>query len=90
MKVHWSNAARSDLRFVQHTVTCRSNETAANALIDRIIARTERLATFPEMGRLIPDFPGVRELIVRPYLVRYHIVDGDVEIISVIHGARAM
>ncbi|TAJ22273.1 MAG: type II toxin-antitoxin system RelE/ParE family toxin [Nitrospirae bacterium] len=47
----------------------RDSSRAADVLVDRIIAASERLASFPESGRLVPEFPmlGYREVIVSSY-----------------------
>ena len=62
----------------------------AEAFVARAEAAVEQLATFPESGRLAPEFRQriVRELIVQSYRVFHRIRSGDVEVLSVVHGAR--
>jgi len=60
----------------------RFREKAANAL--------SRLGTFPESGRVLPEFPDLpfREVIVKPYRFFYRIQDKAVWIVAVWHGAQ--
>ena len=59
----------------------------AERLIAEIRRKTDSLADFPRKGRLIR--PGVRQLTgAHPYLIRYRIKGGVIEITRVYHGAR--
>jgi toxin ParE1/3/4 len=63
MKIFWTALARSDLAAL-HAFVAESNERAADAMVERIVIRTERqLSRLPESGR-----PGriakTRELVV--------------------------
>ncbi|MGO9519163.1 MAG: type II toxin-antitoxin system RelE/ParE family toxin [Candidatus Korobacteraceae bacterium] len=65
------------------------NPRAAERIVDDIFAATDRLASFPAMGR--PGrVLGTRELVVSntPYIVAYRVRGHVVEIIRVLHGAR--
>jgi plasmid stabilization system protein ParE len=65
------------------------NPRAAERIVDDIFAATDRLASFPAMGR--PGrVLGTRELVVSntPYIVAYRARGQVVEIIRVLHGAR--
>jgi plasmid stabilization system protein ParE len=68
----------------------RDSETAARRLIAQILEATERLAEFPESGRVIPEDPGsdTRELIVGNYRIIYRTAGPKVQISAVVHGAR--
>lgn len=62
---------------------------AAEEMAARILEQANRLLDFPKMGR--PGrIPETRELVIvgSPYFVSYRITDRQIEIISVIHGAR--
>jgi plasmid stabilization system protein ParE len=53
----------------------------------------DRLALFPERGRVVPELPhaGLRELIVGSYRVVYRVQEAEgVEIVTVFHGARLL
>ena len=57
-----------------------------------LVTSTKRLADFPEMGRVVPEFddPAIREIVVRTYRVIYRVHhDGQrVEVARFWHGAR--
>ena len=61
---------------------------AAAARLDmQFVDVAESLATFPEHGR--PIGRGRREiLVVKPYVIRYVVVDDEVRLLSIRHGAR--
>jgi len=54
-------------------------------VVERIVQGVERLASFPESGRVVPERndPQLREVIVRPYRVVYRLRPGIMEIATV-------
>jgi plasmid stabilization system protein ParE len=54
------------------------------------VAAVERLAVFPESGRIVPEFrdPALREVLWRNYRIVYRCRSRCVEIVTVFHGAR--
>jgi len=67
------------------------NPTAADRLIDRIVARCHRLADHPNLGPARPEIaPDARALVVGDYLALYRTKGADVEIVRVVHGARRL
>ena len=63
---------------------------AAQRVIARLREAIDGLILYPERGR--PGrVPGTRELVVSgtPYIVPYRIIDETVEVLAVMHGARA-
>src|SRR5262245_27054275 len=64
----------------------------ADLVVRRIVAAVERLRTFPESGRIVPERgdPVIREVIVRPYRVVYRLLPGTVQIITVFHASRLL
>jgi plasmid stabilization system protein ParE len=60
--------------------------------VGRLVSATERLATFPESGRAVPEVPRAdfREVIHAPYRIVYRLVGSDqIHVITVHHGARS-
>jgi plasmid stabilization system protein ParE len=57
---------------------------------ERIVQGVERLASFPESGRVVPERndPQLREVIVRPYRVVYGLRPGLVEIANAFPASR--
>jgi len=85
-EIVWSDLALADLAHIRAYIG-QFNPAAAQRFAARIIAATDSLTRFPEIGRHIGN--GRRELaIVPPYLIRYRITGARVEIIRVRHGAQ--
>jgi addiction module RelE/StbE family toxin len=87
--VRWTQHALDDLRDI-HDFIARDSPRAAESLVDRLLTATERLATFPESGRVVPEFPELtyREIIVSSYRALYRQEENAVWIAAVIHGRR--
>lgn len=88
MEIVWRPIALEDLDEA-HRYIALENPAAANRIRNAILAAVERLADHPNVGR-----PGrvdeTRELVVArtPYIVAYAVLDGQLMILSVLHGAR--
>ena len=86
-----SPSARQDLRDIVRYISLDSPE-RATAFGQFLITHTKRLAEFPEMGRVVPEFdlPAIRELIVRSYRVIYRVSHADcrIDVIRFWHSAR--
>jgi toxin ParE1/3/4 len=89
--LRWTQHARDDLREI-HAFIARDSPRTAEALVERLLTATERLAMFPESGRMVPEFPalGYREIIVSSYRVLYRLADDTVWIAAVVHGRRLL
>jgi toxin ParE1/3/4 len=87
--VRWARRALEDLREI-HDFIARDSPRAAEALVERILAASERLTAFPLSGRVVPEFPGsgYRELLVGNHRVQYRVEDVTVWIVTVVHGKR--
>lgn len=89
--VRWTQHARDDLREI-HDFIARDSPRAAETLVERVVAATERLAAFPTSGRVLPEFPTMpyREIIVASYRVLYQSQGDTVWISAVVHGRREL
>ena len=90
MKLIFDDRALADLEGIYHWIA-QDSPKAAKAVVDRVFASTELLASFPHVGRAGRD-EGTREWVVPrlPYIVVYE-VHGDwreVLVIAVFHGAQ--
>jgi toxin ParE1/3/4 len=87
--VIWSPQALHDLETIRAYIAADSTA-YAELVMRRIVAAVERLRTFPESGRVVPerDAPEIREVIVSPYRVVYRLGPEVVEIITVFRGSR--
>jgi plasmid stabilization system protein ParE len=64
----WSPASRDDLRDIVHFIS-RDSRRRAEMFGYRLIAETDKLQHFSELGRIVPEYglPTIREIIVRSY-----------------------
>ncbi len=92
-QVALSPSARRDLRGIVRYISADSPERAVQ-FGQFLVSNSKRLADFPEMGRVVPEFadPSIREIIVRSYRVIYR-VDHDecrIDIARFWHAARGI
>ena len=90
-KLIWSPASRDDLRDIV-TFISRDSPPRAETFAYRLIAETDKLQNFSELGRVVPEYrvPAIREIIIRSYRIIYR-VDHEqklVQIARVWHAAR--
>lgn len=90
-RIVWSRRAESDLRGVVRYIQ-RDSPARAQQFGFRLIAQTDALADFPEIGRVVPEFKKteVREIVLNPYrnICRVQMEKNLVEIVRIWHGAR--
>ncbi|MHB1155618.1 MAG: type II toxin-antitoxin system RelE/ParE family toxin [Phycisphaerales bacterium] len=89
-QVIWSTGALDDVDAIAAFIARDSAERAA-LFAQRIILATDRLAVFPNAGRIIPEInqPTAHEILLGDYRIMYRIRDdGDIWITTVIHGVR--
>lgn len=88
-RLEWTEPAVADLENIQDYLA-RDSAEYADALIERLILSIDRLESFPESGRRVPESTDlkVRELLVESYRVIYRLKKGSVQIHAVAHGAR--
>jgi len=90
-KVIIAPSARADLESIVRFIA-RQNSDAASRVGYELIVRSERLAAFPEMGRIVPEFQraDLREIVHRSYRIIYRVkTEGQcVEVVRLWHGAR--
>ncbi len=88
MSVRWTKPALRDLEEIGDFIA-RDNALAAAKTVAAILDQAEALATHPHLGRA-GRIAGARELVVAqtPFVVPYRVVEDDVQILAVFHGAR--
>jgi plasmid stabilization system protein ParE len=88
--VRWTRRALDDLDGIRWFIA-RDSVGSASLVVNRLVAAAERLGSFPELGRVVPEFgrADVRELIRRPYRIVYRLVEEDeLHVIAVHHSAQ--
>ncbi len=90
-RIALSPSARKDLRDIVRYISLDSPQRAIT-FGQFLILNTKRLAEFPELGRVVPEFdiPTIREIVVRSYRVIYRVNHADcrVDVIRFWHSAR--
>lgn len=91
-QVIWTEQAYSDLHAIYDYVAVDS-ERYAKILTDKLFDRTQVLASFPEMGRIVPEVGSltVRELIEGNYRIIYEVMSDDIVLVQTVwHSARPL
>ena len=85
-EVIWTEPALQDLEDIAEYIAL-DNPSAASNLVDDVLNKTERLADFPDSGRLPPELPNsvYREVVVPPCRVFYR---KDQEQVLILHVMR--
>jgi plasmid stabilization system protein ParE len=88
-EVIWSPEAIQDLEDIAAFIA-RDSEYHAAMFVQRLIDATDRLAKFPESGRVIPEVGAARyrEVIEGGYRIMYSLTGEVVHIDAVLHGNR--
>jgi len=87
-KVIWSRTAEERLR-ENITYYAEQNPTAAWRIYVEVLERAEILAPHPEIGRK-GRVKETREFVLTgtPFILIYHVINNQVEILNVLHGAQ--
>jgi len=84
VRVRWTEVAAAHVEEIYDFI-CRDNPDAASATVEKLIVAVERLALYPNLGRVAEH--GARKLIHPPFLIVYRIVEDVINIESVFHGS---
>jgi toxin ParE1/3/4 len=91
--VIWAEKSLVDLEEIFDYIAADSPQYAKHH-VEKIFASAERLQTFPNSGRRLPELPAspYREIIVDPYRIIYRaiVVSSDIVIVAVVHGRRLL
>ena len=87
--VLWTVGAGADLRDI-FAFLRRDSEVYASVLTARIFDALERLAEYPYLGRMVPEYQDetIREVIVGNYRVVYRVRGQLVGVIALVHGRQ--
>ena len=87
--VIYSEAALADLRQITAFIAA-DNPKVAERFANRLVDLAESLRSMPERGRPVKNWPGVRVIVLAPYLIFYHFekTANRVEVLRFWHGAR--
>lgn len=87
--VTWTIPAKQDLRLIHDHIALDSKFYAQKVTIE-IMEKSEKLASFPETGRIVPEFgdPVLREILIYSYRLIYEVAAKDIVILALIHAKR--
>ena len=87
-EVEWTELALKHISLIWDYIAADS-VFYADKVTDGIIAATERLSDFSQMGRIVPEInkKNVREIFYASYRIMYEIRSDGVYITQIIHGA---
>jgi len=88
-KIEWTRSAISDARGLRDYIA-HDSEVYADRFVQRVIEAVERTATFPLLGRKVPEANDdeIREILFHKYRIIYRVEPTRVLVLMVIHGGR--
>jgi len=88
-RIIWSPAARNDLREIWRYFLGVASRDVADGLLRDIRFAAEKVRQRPLAWRARDDvMPGLRSILVHPYVIFYRVKEGTVEIVRVLHQRR--
>ena len=90
-EVVWTAPAWEDLDVAAEYIA-RDSEFYAAALVQEARDAAMSLAAFADRGQVVPEFgdQSIREILVRPYRLVYHLTEEKVFVVAFIHGAQRL
>ena len=84
--VVWTGPAKRDLRQI-HDYIAKDSKYYAKKVAAELRESTEKLASHPMLGRVVPECEdeNVRELFLYSYRIIYHVVARSVRVLAVVH-----
>lgn len=87
-----ATSAVKDLEAIRAWYADQQVPAVGERLIREIIAQIERLADFPEIGRIVPEFGivNLREIIYSPFRIVYRLDESRVRVVRVWRSERLL
>lgn len=91
MNIKWSPLSIERVTEIARFIA-EDNPAAAEKWVDSIFDSVEKLARFPQSGRVVPEFnkEEIREIIFGNYRIIYQVNVSLVEILTVRHGRQLL
>ena len=84
-----TDEARDDLAEIWATIAEARDERTADRMHRKILASCRSKAQFPESGRMRDEIlPGLRSVVVRPYVAFYRTEGDTILVVRILHGRR--
>lgn len=90
--IEYAIAAVEDLEGIRAWYAGRQVPEVGERLIRDVVEQVDRLARFPESGRIVPEFevPFLREIIHPPFRVVYRLNDDHISVVRVYRSEREL
>lgn len=91
-RITFAASAVRDLESISSWYTNQQVPAVGEKLLREIISKIERLADFPESGRIVPEFgiANLREIVFPPFRIVYRLDESRVRIIRVWRSERLL
>ncbi len=89
-RIVYARGALDDLQELRSWYEARGAADAGRETVRFVLNRLELLETFPELGRVIPEFekPHLRELVVPPFRIAYSVRGDTILVLNVWRSER--
>jgi toxin ParE1/3/4 len=88
-RIIWAPAAKRDLRDIWYYFVDVASREVADRLLRDIIQTSERIRQRPQAGRTRDEvLPGLRSVLVHPYVLFYRVNSTAIEVVRVVHQRR--
>ena len=90
--ITFAASAVNDLEAIRTWYVDQQIPTVGEKLLREIISQVERLADFPESGRIVPEFgiANLREIIYSPFRIVYRFDENRVRVVRVWRSERLL
>ncbi|MRR16185.1 MAG: type II toxin-antitoxin system RelE/ParE family toxin [Deltaproteobacteria bacterium] len=90
--ITFAKSAFDDLEGIRAWYRDQQVPDAGNKLLDEIVSQVEKLADFPESGRIVPEFgiANLREIIYPPFRIVYRLDGHKIRIIRIWRSERLL
>jgi len=91
-KITFAASAVKDLEEIRKWYAEQQVPDVGEQLLEEVVSQVERLADFPQSGRLVPEFGGahLREIIHPPFRIVYRLDEIRVRIVRVWRSERLL
>jgi toxin ParE1/3/4 len=92
VEISFAKSAQDDLLGVREWYSSQMVPEVGERLVAAVIERVEQLATFPDSGKVVPEFetPWLRELGLPPFRIIYRRDEHSITIVRVWRSERLM
>lgn len=92
LQISFAVSAVEDLEHIRAWYADQQVSEVGERLLRELVSQVERLADFPESGRIVPEFrvSHLREIIHPPFRIVYRLDEGQVRVVRVWRSERQL